>query len=265
MAPKPMPWFRYYSETRGDVKITKAARMAGVSRMEATGFWATLLSIANESPVRGALYVTLRDCYNIDDVTVECNAPRDVTEKIMAAFVSLDMLTIENGAWHITNWDKRQFSSDTSAERVRKYREKHRSNDDVTPTYVSVSESISVSDSGISDIKDNDPISDAFTNATGILPHDLDRWVKASQEMTQNGITPDEIPVTIQKMDKDGLQYSGLWSIKNTAIWVHNRRKNNQPIFTDNNPRAGGKPAKQSKADAAAAAFGVSGGTNGNG
>lgn len=181
---------------------------------------------------------------------------------------------IPNG-WLIVNFEKRQRAA-TSTERVHQHRERKQRqqyNGDETQLKRNVTQINRLTEADtetetehtIGDVPVSDPLSDAFTNATGIVPHDLDRWVKASQEMAQNGITPDEIPVTIQKMDKDGLQYSGLWSIKNTAIWVHNRRKNNQPIFSDNNPKAGGRPAKQSKADAAAAAFGVSGGSNGNG
>ncbi len=132
MAPRPMPWFRYYSESKQDVKLTKAARLAGVSQMEIVGFWVTLLCIANESPVRGALYVTLHDRYNIDDVTAICNAPIEMVKKVMAAFEALEMITVIDGAWHITNWDKRQFSSDKSAKRVQEYRKKTQCNNNVT-------------------------------------------------------------------------------------------------------------------------------------
>lgn len=44
---------------------------------------------------------------------------------------SLKIIDIQDDEIHILNWDKRQFKSDTSAERVRNYRERH-SNDNVT-------------------------------------------------------------------------------------------------------------------------------------
>lgn len=132
MAPKPMPWFRFYSEARRDVKIKKAAREAGVSLIEAVGFWSIILSIANESPVRGYLNVTTMERFSNDDIAIECNEPLETVERLLFAFEKYEMICNENGGWKIVNWEKRQYLSDKSTERVRKLRENRRSNGDET-------------------------------------------------------------------------------------------------------------------------------------
>lgn len=146
MAPKDLPWFRFYSEARRDPKIRKAAKLAEVSFLEAFGFWAAILSLAGESPDRGKLLVTLQERFSIEDVAFECNTDETTAQKLLAAFVQYDMIDIpKDGPISIRNWDKRQFSSDNSTERVRKYREKQECNVPETPASVSVS--VSGSDS----------------------------------------------------------------------------------------------------------------------
>lgn len=117
-----MPWFRYYSEANSDIKVARIARQTGLSKLEVVGAWVTLLCLASESPVRGALYVTFQERYTIDDIADEFRSSTDTAKKLVDAFAGMDMLLIENGEISIANWDKRQFSSDNSTERVRKYR-----------------------------------------------------------------------------------------------------------------------------------------------
>lgn len=135
MAPKDLPWFRFYSEARKDLKIRKAARIAGVSFLEAFGFWAAVLSLANDSPERGKLLVTLQERFTIEDVTIECNADETTVQKLMDAFIQFCMIDrLEDGTYVLPNWNKRQFVSDSSTNRVRKYRMEHPSNVSVTPS-----------------------------------------------------------------------------------------------------------------------------------
>lgn len=84
------------------------------------------------------------------------------------------------------------------------------------------------------------PISTAFSKAFGITAYDHDKWLKACQEMTKQGVTIEEIPITRQVMDDGEMQYSGPWSIQSTAIWVHNQRKAGKPVFRQK--RNGNKP-----------------------
>lgn len=93
----------------------------------------------------------------------------------------------------------------------------------------------------IEEMTGGDPLTEAFTKATNIIPYDLEKWVQASQDMTNAGVTADEIPIALKKMDDDEMQYSGLWSIVKTAIWVHLRRQSNKPIFSGNGRK--GKPS----------------------
>lgn len=130
---KSMPWFRFYSEALHDRKITKAAQDAGLPRLVVFGAWAAILSLASESPHRGKLLVTLLERFTETDIADElCFSETDVT-KLLAAFVKYEMLYQENGVYCVTNWEKRQFDSDISTDRVRKHREKQRSNVSETP------------------------------------------------------------------------------------------------------------------------------------
>jgi hypothetical protein len=123
-----LPWFRYYSETTYDEKFDYVAEITQLPKMLIIGTWDTLLSLANRSPVRGELRltekiwhstVTLQKVTQLDTVTLT---------KIIDALFEIEVLSHakENGHLIIANWGKRQFASDSSAERVRKHREKKR-------------------------------------------------------------------------------------------------------------------------------------------
>jgi len=232
MAPKDMPWFRFYSETRRDPKIRKAAQCAGVSFLEALGFWTALLTIAGESPVRGKLNVTLQERFSNDDVTFECNTDATTTQKLLEAFEKYDMIVIpDNGPIEIKNWEKRQFSSDNSTVRVQKWRKSKGKQEEcnVSETYPSVS----VSDS---------PLSTEFTKITGIFPYDLEDWNKADQTLTAAGVTADDVKVTLEYMASEKLTVSGLPSIVKTAISIKSKRERNQPIYGNQNGKTRSKP-----------------------
>lgn len=123
-----MPWFRFYSETIKDRKIIKVAQAVGVQRVVIVGAWATVLAIASTSPARGKLLVTLHERFNETDIADEIGLDETTTKIILEAFVKYEMLHVENGVYCVTNWDKRQFDSDNSTERVRKFREKRSGN-----------------------------------------------------------------------------------------------------------------------------------------
>jgi hypothetical protein len=140
MSEMSLPWFRFYSETIGDRKFIKAARLCKMNKIEIIGAWAVLLCAVNDSPVRGSLYVTELERYSNDDVADLLELNIEQTELILKTFIKMDMLEIIDGAYAVKNWGKRQFSSDSSAERVRKHRsnadetlQNSYSNGDVTP------------------------------------------------------------------------------------------------------------------------------------
>ncbi|HEY66248.1 MAG TPA: hypothetical protein G4O02_16980 [Caldilineae bacterium] len=119
-----MNWFRFYNETYRDPKIRRLAREMSCSIAEAVGVWAILLSLASESERRGALMLNSDIPLDLSDLEDATGAPN--IKEWLECMQRLGMLTYDNDTWYITNWDKRQFESDSSRERVRRYREKRR-------------------------------------------------------------------------------------------------------------------------------------------
>lgn len=116
-----MPWFRLYSETVSDPKI-QTLDLCG------KWMWVTCLCIASASEERGALRfgdvtVTFQDLSQIAGVTSQDG------EQAVKNLLERGMLNLgDDGVLRVTNWDKRQYPSDSSAERTRKYREKKKEN-----------------------------------------------------------------------------------------------------------------------------------------
>lgn len=135
-----MPWFRYYSETPSDNKFLRIARQSQLDKVQVIGVWTILLCLANDSPDRGKLYVTrsLRGCYAVEDIADILCYDIVTVEMLMELFISMEMIHVDdNGAFCITNWDKRQYISDkkdpTAAERMKKSRLLRGRYADVTP------------------------------------------------------------------------------------------------------------------------------------
>jgi hypothetical protein len=116
-----MPWFRLYSETVSDPKI-QTLDLCG------KWMWITCLCVASASEERGAL--------RFGDVTVTFQALSQIAgvtsqdgEEAVKNLLARGMLNHgDDGVLRVTNWDKRQYPSDSSAERTRKYREKKKEN-----------------------------------------------------------------------------------------------------------------------------------------
>lgn len=121
------PWFRFYSETLSDRKVARICRVTQLPKMTIIGAWATLMALANDSPIRGVLLLTKDKPFTLDEIADEWGADLDTTGLLLEQFTDFDMIhTDEDGTYYLSNWDKRQFSSDSSTERVRKYRKKQR-------------------------------------------------------------------------------------------------------------------------------------------
>lgn len=114
-----LPWFRLYNETISDPKITTLSH-------EARWAWICCLCLASASAERGVLKignvpVTFRELSGIVSVTV------DETQRIVSQLMERGMLSRrEDGAFVVDNWDRRQYSSDSSTERVRRFRERNK-------------------------------------------------------------------------------------------------------------------------------------------
>ena len=124
------PWFRFYSETLGDRKIDFICRTTGKPRALIVGVWATVLALANDSPVRGALLLTKEIPLSADDLAMHTGLDVMEVQELVEVFQQLDMLTVEDSTIHVTNWGKRQFSGDCSTDRVREWRERQRQDDE---------------------------------------------------------------------------------------------------------------------------------------
>lgn len=130
-----MDWFRFYSSATNDLKLKRIAARTGQTFPHVLGVWTVVLSMASDSPIRGALLLTGNIPVTFDDVSIVtgCNV-----SETLQLFHESGMIHQIDGIWCVEAWDRRQFASDTSAERVRAYRDRVKSqqnglgNDDVT-------------------------------------------------------------------------------------------------------------------------------------
>ena len=126
-----MPWFRFYSEALHDRKIARAVRMSQQPKAIVIGVWLTLLCLANESPERGRLMIADDMWLEEDEILAETGLDPITFGKIIKAFQALNMVTVAAG-YEVLNWEKRQYKSDNSSERVAKWRAKNKVTEGVT-------------------------------------------------------------------------------------------------------------------------------------
>jgi hypothetical protein len=114
-----MKWLRLYNDTPNDRKWRVISVRSGQPVGTVLAVWMMMLTCASEAEQRG----TLEDW---DDETVAAvlgYAPEIVT------VIRASMQGLVLDGWRLTGWDKRQFTSDASAERTRRYRAKNTQND----------------------------------------------------------------------------------------------------------------------------------------
>ncbi|MBA1335883.1 MAG: hypothetical protein HPY66_1701 [Firmicutes bacterium] len=118
-------WFRCYTEITRDLKLRRIP-------ISFRWIWIAILCIAKESPVQGKLFLSEQVPATLNDIADEANAPiKDVNAAIEKFKTELLMLHEEEGVLVVTNWDKRNYDSDTSKERTKQYRSRKKQ-DDVT-------------------------------------------------------------------------------------------------------------------------------------
>lgn len=109
-----MQWFRFYSEALDDPKVQ---RLTG----DLFKVWVNLLCLANEQEERGTLPLA-------DDIAfrlrLDDQKARDALNGLRRA--GLLEYNTDTDKYRVHAWDKRQFASDDSTERVRRFREKQR-------------------------------------------------------------------------------------------------------------------------------------------
>lgn len=117
-------WFRFYSETTADRKIERICRTLQQPKALVVGAWSILMAIGNDSPVRGVLLLTEDIAFTDADLADEMGLSLDATQAILDQFQRFSMIHHSDDVMYLTNWNKRQFASDDSSERVRRYRER---------------------------------------------------------------------------------------------------------------------------------------------
>lgn len=110
-------WYRAYEGTVTDAKLAEAALVAGVSRAVSVAVWHALLESAACKNNCGSYDTNSRRI-----AAIFCE-PLASVEAILAAFDEIGLT--EGGS--IAAWKKRQFQSDGSSERVKRYRENRKS------------------------------------------------------------------------------------------------------------------------------------------
>lgn len=108
-----MIWFRIYNEIIDDPKL---------SRIDGETFrvFIYLLALASEQNNEGRINMS------IDDVAWRVRIEKELITNAITILQSKGIVTQENGYINISNWKKRQFTSDNVGARVRRYREKMR-------------------------------------------------------------------------------------------------------------------------------------------
>ncbi len=119
MPRKPMPWFRFYVEAVHDRKLRRL-------KAETRWLFVVCLAAARQSPEPGWLLVGENDPMDLDDLADFAHMTRKQVELGMGVLQSAGVVVFDvpREAWHVPNWDDRQYESDNSTARTRKHREK---------------------------------------------------------------------------------------------------------------------------------------------
>jgi hypothetical protein len=120
-----IPWLRLYTETLSDRKIKLISVELNLPKPLIIGVWVSLLMLAGESPDRGKLISSRGKPWPTDFLCDEIGIDNETFTQIINEFMAFEMIYVNDGnILAITNWDQRQFKSDNSYERVKKFRSK---------------------------------------------------------------------------------------------------------------------------------------------
>jgi hypothetical protein len=108
-----MDWFRFYNETIDDPKMRKLDD-------KSFRIFVFLLCLASESKERGKIFEP------DEDIIWRLRIKEKDYRKAISILESLDIISYENNVLIINKWEKRQFESDGSTERVKRFRERKR-------------------------------------------------------------------------------------------------------------------------------------------
>lgn len=117
MSPPRKPWFRFYSEAISDPKIRRL-------KPEQRWLWVAVLALARQSPEPGLLLLTADQPLGAAEVADAAALPLKATTAGLAELVNLGLLERDGDVWSVRKWAERQYESDTSTERVKKFRQR---------------------------------------------------------------------------------------------------------------------------------------------
>jgi len=122
-----MGWVRWYEDVTDDKKLIRAARDLQMPFCWVVGAWGLILLLARASPVRGTLLVATGQPLTAAEIAETFRETLPVTNRVLHAFVDVEMLGLDGPSYVVVNYGRRQFESDgSSTERVRKHRAKGR-------------------------------------------------------------------------------------------------------------------------------------------
>lgn len=116
MAPKPQPWFRFYVEAIHDRKLRRL-------KPEHRWLFVAVLAVARQSPVPGLLMLSDDEAISDDDLADLAALPVRAVTAGMKALEAVGIVRMTDpGCWAVTQWEKRQYESDSSTKRAAKQR-----------------------------------------------------------------------------------------------------------------------------------------------
>jgi len=142
-----LPWWRFWDEALDDPKIQRLPP-------ELFRAWVNLLCLANRGTPRGRLPPLPNVAFALRTTEAEASW-------VLEELAGRGLVEREGGTYVPHNWDGRQFASDSSTERVRRFRQKTQPGDAPRETARNVSCNVSGNDGG--NVRDTETESDPET------------------------------------------------------------------------------------------------------
>lgn len=119
-----MQWFRHYHGTSEDPKFRLIARKTGIHLCSILAYWHYVLEYSSDQDDRGSV-----EGFDLELAAITLDLDDAESKIIFENFYSSKLLKNDR----VKSWEDRQFESDLSTYRVRKYREKKMKNDGNQP------------------------------------------------------------------------------------------------------------------------------------
>lgn len=110
-------WVRLYLEIRHDRKLKRVSH-------KHRWLWIVMMTFAAESPDPGWLLLSAGVPVSLMDLAEESGISLKEVKSGIKAFIEVKMVEKVDGFYHLVNWDKRQFKSDNSTDRWRKWKDR---------------------------------------------------------------------------------------------------------------------------------------------